>query len=211
MEEGAVNMDNLRREDWIIGGLALLLVIDLLALPWFTFGGGSVSGISLPSIDFTATDTPDGFLGILAVLAALAINADLAIERFSPDTQLPAIGGSRQTTRLVLAVAAAVFMGLKFLFHLSHFSNLGWGFWIGAVLVGALVFFAMQAHQAARAAPSAPAAPAGRSGRAATSGPPASSGPSAPSSAPAPGSPPASSAPPAQPGPQSNPSGPPEP
>ena len=62
----------------------------------------------------------------------------MLIEQVSPQTAVPAIGGSRTATRFVLALAAGLFMGLKFLFHLGHFSNLGIGFWIGAVLVIAL-------------------------------------------------------------------------
>jgi hypothetical protein len=143
-----VKLDNVTREDWIVGGLAILLLIDLLALPWFSVGGGSVAGVSIPSVDLTATDTPDGWLGILAVIATLGLLADLAIERLSPQTQVPAIGNSRQMTRFVLAAAAAVFMALKFLFHINHFSDLGFGFWAGAVLVAALLVLAMQAHRA---------------------------------------------------------------
>ncbi len=29
--------DALSREDWLVGGLALLLAIDLLFLPWFSY------------------------------------------------------------------------------------------------------------------------------------------------------------------------------
>ena len=46
-----MNVDNVRRDDWIVGGLALLLLLDLLILAWFSFGGtvtvGSTS-ISFP-------------------------------------------------------------------------------------------------------------------------------------------------------------------
>jgi hypothetical protein len=51
---------------------------------------------------------------------------------------VPTIGGSRATTRLALAGAAAVFIALKFLFHV-HFSLFGSGFWAAVVLTGALV------------------------------------------------------------------------
>jgi hypothetical protein len=141
-----VNLDNVRRDDWIIGGLALVLIIDLVSFPWFSLGGGSVGGISLPSFDLSGTDAPDGWLGILAVIALIALIADLAIERFSPQTQIPEIGGSRTMTRFVLAAAAAGFMALKFLFHIGHIGDLGWGFWLGALLAIGLVFLAMQAR-----------------------------------------------------------------
>ena len=90
----------------------------------------------------------------------------------SPQTAVPAIGGSRTNTRFVLALATALFMALKFVFHIGHFSNLGIGFWIGLVLVIALVYFALQARNAttvARPRRTGPAAPTGGSG---SSGPP---------------------------------------
>ncbi len=142
-------LDKLTREDRILGGLSLLLVISLLFFPWFS--------LSLGPLTYTTTGTgdPDGWLGILAVLAALALIVDLAIERFSPQTTLPALGGGRTATRFVLAAAAAVFVILKFLFHIGHVSDLGWGFWLSAILVVALVYFALQARGGGVSMPSA--------------------------------------------------------
>ncbi len=34
-----MSTEKVPRRDWILGGIALLLVIDLLELPWFTVGG----------------------------------------------------------------------------------------------------------------------------------------------------------------------------
>jgi hypothetical protein len=168
-----VNVDNVRRDDWVVGGLALLLVLDLLILAWFSFGGTVTVGSTSITVggSLTATDAPDGWLGVLAVISAILIIIDLGIEQLSPQTAVPAVGGSRTVTRLVLALATALFMGLKFLFHLGHFSNLGIGFWIGAVLVIALVYFAIQARNATLVAPRRAAGPP------APSGPPGSSGP----------------------------------
>ncbi len=137
-----MNVENVSREDWILGGLALLLVIDLLFLPWFS--------ISVGPFSFTATATadPDGWLGILAVLVTIGFIADLAIERFSPQTTLPAIGSSRIHTRFILACVAAVLLLLKFLFQISHFGDLGFGFWLALVLTVGLVYFALQARSA---------------------------------------------------------------
>jgi hypothetical protein len=129
-------MDKLSRDDLIVGGLALLLVIDLLFLPWFSYGPFSLS----------ATDAPDGWAGILAVLAAIAVLADLLIERLSPQTTLPNFGGSRTTTRLYLAIGAAVFVALKFVFNI-HFSLFGFGFWAGIVLTALLCVATLRASQ----------------------------------------------------------------
>jgi len=91
-----MKVEDLSRGDWIFGGIGLLLVLDLLLLPWFSIDVGPFTLTS------TATGSPDGWLGVLAVLAALAVIADLAIERLSPQTQLPTIGNSRTQTRFVL-------------------------------------------------------------------------------------------------------------
>jgi hypothetical protein len=137
-----VNTANVSRDDWILGGVALLLIIDLLFLPWFSISAGPIS------FSLTATDAPDGWLGILAVLAALALIADLGIERLSPQTTLPNIGGSRVMTRFVIGMAVAVFVVLKFLFQI-HFSDFGFGFWLGIVLTAGLVYLLLQTRNAA--------------------------------------------------------------
>jgi hypothetical protein len=171
-----VNLDNVAREDWIVGGLALLLAIFLLILPWFDLSVGPFSAT------FSATSAPDGWLGILAFIAALAIVADLAIERFSPQTQIPAIGNSRTNTRFILALAVAAFVALKFLFHI-HFSLFGWGFYVDVIVTAALVYFAMQMRTATAPGGGRPARPVGTP----TAGtPPAGTPP--PSAGPGPGS-----------------------
>jgi hypothetical protein len=99
-------------------------------------------------------------LGILAAIAVIALIADLAIERLSPQTALPNIGGSRTTTRFVLAGVAAGLLFLKFLFHINHFSDLGFGFWAALVLTAGLVVATMRAKQGQTIMPSGPAGPA---------------------------------------------------
>jgi hypothetical protein len=138
-------LESVSREDWTIGGVALLLVITLLFLPWFSVSIGPFT------VSTTATGDPDGWLGILAVLTAVALIADLAVERFSPSTELPVMMGSRAGTRFLLAAITAGFVALKFLFHV-HFSYFAFGFYAAVILSGALVFFAMQARNAAGAA-----------------------------------------------------------
>jgi hypothetical protein len=128
-----MSLEKLSRDDMIVGGVALLAVISLLFFPWFSFSAGPYS------VSTSGTGSPDGFLGVLAMLCALAVLADLLIERMAPDTKLPAIQGSRTMTRFVLAAACAVLIVLKFLFHI-HFNYFGWGFYFDVVAVGVLVF-----------------------------------------------------------------------
>jgi hypothetical protein len=174
-----VQLEKLQRDDWIVGGLALVLVFDLLVFGWFslpstatlTFRGATVAfgGGSL-----TATDTPDGWLGLLAVLSLLAVMVDLALERLSPETHVPVVGGSRAATRYALAVAATACLALKFLLHIGEFSNLGLGFWFGAILAGALVYLTAQARQGLPVVPGERQGPPAASGESrGAAGPPA--------------------------------------
>jgi len=135
-----MRFDALSRNDWIVGGLALLLAIDLLFLPWFSFSFGPIS------VTTTATGSLDGWTAILAVLVLLALLADVLIERLSPQTTLPNLGGSRTATRFRLAVIAAAFVALKFLLHI-HFSDFGFGFYAAVVICAALVYATMRLSQ----------------------------------------------------------------
>jgi hypothetical protein len=141
-----VKFDSVSRDDWILAGVALLLVIDLLFLPWFSisFSVGPVSA----SASLTATDAPDGAFGILAVLSAVVLIADLGMERLSPGTALPNIGGSRTQTRFILACVTALFVALKFVFNI-HFSDFGFGFYLAVVLTAGLVWVAYQTRSGA--------------------------------------------------------------
>ena len=80
---------------------------------------------------------------MLAVLATLALIADLALEHVSPDTQMPSIEGSRTQTRFVLAGRCGAAGGEVHVLNLSHIGDLGSGFWFGAVVAAALVYAAM--------------------------------------------------------------------
>jgi hypothetical protein len=137
---GQIARDSLARfsrEELILGALGAALAIDLLFLPWFEFG---VEGSSF-SASSSATQYPDGWLGVIALLAVLALIADLVVERLAPHVQVPSIAGGRAGTRFAIALIAAAGVILKFLFHV-HFSIFGAGFWLGALLTGGLVFFA---------------------------------------------------------------------
>lgn len=127
------------RDDLFELVLALALVIGLFAFPWFsiTVDVGSVSLTARA----TAVDAPDGWAGVIAAVAALAVVADLGIERLSPSTALPMPGGSREATRFGLAAIAAALVAVKFLLNI-HFTWFGWGFYADVVLAGALAYVA---------------------------------------------------------------------
>ncbi|HEY4827444.1 MAG TPA: hypothetical protein VIH85_11775 [Solirubrobacteraceae bacterium] len=137
-------LDKFTREELLLAGVALLLAIDLLFLPWFDISVG-FGGLTL-SVTSTATGSPDGWLGILGVLASLALLADLALERLSA-AQLPTVGGNRATTRVALAVVAAACVAVKFILNV-HFDWFGAGFWGAAGLSVALVVLATRIRDA---------------------------------------------------------------
>jgi hypothetical protein len=132
--------DALSRDDWIVGGIALLLAIDLLFLPWFSVSVGPYSATT------TATGSFDGWTAVIAMLASVALLVDLLIERLSPQTTLPNLGGSRTATRFRLAVIAVGFVALKFVLHI-HFGWFGVGFYAAVVLCVALIVATMRIGQ----------------------------------------------------------------
>jgi len=122
----------LTKIEWIVGGLAAFLVIDLLVFPWVD--------VSIGPIDFTSSGTgaPDGALGVIGMLAALAFAVDLGIQKFA-SMELPMLGGSRERTRLIFAAVATGCIWLKFLLHVSHTGDLGYGAWLALVASVGLV------------------------------------------------------------------------
>jgi hypothetical protein len=133
-----MDLSKFTREELILAGVAILLAFDLLFLPWFEVSIG-LGSLEL-SASSTGTGAPDGWLGVLGVLACLALVGDLVLERAS-NANLPAIGGTRAATRLALAIFAAVCVALKFLLNV-HFDLFGFGFWAALVLSVALVVLA---------------------------------------------------------------------
>jgi hypothetical protein len=133
-----MDLSKFTRDELILAGVAILLVLDLLFLPWFEVSIG-LGALEL-SASSTGTGAPDGWLGVLGVLASLALVADLALDRLTT-ANLPAIGGTRGATRLALAIFAAACVALKFLLAV-HFNLFGFGFWAAVVLSVVLVVFA---------------------------------------------------------------------
>jgi hypothetical protein len=136
-----LHLERLSGEDWVLATVGSLLVLDLLVLPWFSFGATISVGSTAVSIggSLTAVDAPDAWLGVLALLACAFLVADLGFERLSPERRVPSIAADRKTTRYVLACVAAGLIALKFLFHIGRFGELALGFWLAVLLVAALV------------------------------------------------------------------------
>ena len=128
-----MDLAKLSREDTILGVLGIFLVIDLLFLPWYS-ASVTVFGATFTS-SASATSSPYAIWGVLALLTAIAFLVDLAVDRFT-GAEMPAISGSRATTRTVLAGVTLGFMAIKFL---AHVGNFGYGFWLGMIAAIAMV------------------------------------------------------------------------
>ncbi len=79
------------RDEPMLGGVALLLAIDLLFLPWFEVSVG-IGSVTL-SASSTATGSPDGWLGVLGVRSS------------SSSTSTSACSGSASGARSCLSAA----------------------------------------------------------------------------------------------------------
>jgi hypothetical protein len=137
------SFETVSRDEWIVAGLGVLLALDLLFLPWqeYTVTAGAQS----VSISNTATGPPSGWLGVLALLAVVALLVDIAIERLSPHTQVPVIGRGRANTRYVLAVVAVALLAFKLLLNFGSAGGLGF---LGVLVFGgALVWVSQRLHE----------------------------------------------------------------
>jgi hypothetical protein len=125
-----VDLSKLSREDWMVGWGALLLIIDLLFLPWHSVSGFGVSA------DFSGTDAPGSIWGVLALIVTIVVLVDLALARFSPETQLPTTQLGRDMTRAAAAALALLLVVIKLIDNTSY---LAWGTWVGIVLAVVVV------------------------------------------------------------------------
>jgi hypothetical protein len=138
-----VDLSKLTRDDWLVGGGGILLLIDLLFLAWHHESATLGNGVSF-SASQAATSAPDGIWGVLALLVAIAVVVDLALALFSPQTQLPTTQLGRSMTRCAAAGAVLLLLLIKLIAHTSY---LGLGAYLGLVLAVAMVAGAYSAAQ----------------------------------------------------------------
>jgi hypothetical protein len=116
-----VDFSKLSREDAMVLGGGIVLIIGLFAFAWY-----SVAGFT-----FAATSSPYAIWGIFALIVTIAIVLDLALARFSPQTQLPTTQLGRDMTRVVACGVLLLFLFIKFIAHVGDF---GWGFFVDVIL-----------------------------------------------------------------------------
>ena len=116
-----MDFSKLSREDWMVGGGAIVLIIDILFLAWHSVGPFDLSG----------TDSPGGIWGVLALIVTIAVVVDLALARFSPSTVVPTTQLGRDMTR---AAAAGLVLLLVLIKLIDSTSFLAYGTWVGIIL-----------------------------------------------------------------------------
>jgi len=124
-----VDFAKLSREDWMVGGGGLVLLVGLLVFPWFqatTFGY---------TYKTEATDGPGMGWAVIALVILFAVVLDLGLARFSTATTLPTTKYGREMTRALAVGAIVVLMFIRFLWHVGDF---GWGFYVDVILLAAV-------------------------------------------------------------------------
>lgn len=125
-----MDLSKLTLADKIIGATGIILVIDLLVLPWHSWDFGPVS--------FTRTglQSPGSFWGILAFLLAIAVVAVVAVTRFTT-TKLPDLPVALNQAIFFGAIAVLVLLLLKLV---TKTENLGFGSYLGVLLAAGLTY-----------------------------------------------------------------------
>ena len=121
-----MDFSKLSREDLMVAAGGIVLVIGLLAFPWFSVSVGPFSYTS------AATSSTGGIWAVLAMIVLIAVIVDLLLARFSPQTTLPTTALGRDMTRVAAVALVVLLMLIKLI---SHIGNYGWGFYVDIILL----------------------------------------------------------------------------
>ena len=120
--------------DRVVGGAGVVLLVDLLFLPWHHVEVGF--GTFTASADRTAIESPDAAIGWLAVLLTAAMVAHIVLVRFT-DVQLPELGLPWSQISMIGGFATLAALLLKLLAETDY---LGYGAWVGLALGAAMAY-----------------------------------------------------------------------
>jgi hypothetical protein len=129
--EAIVDLSRLTLADKIIGATGLLLVIDLLFLPWHDIDLGP-----LGSVTRSAVESPNGFWGVLALLLTIAVIAVLVVTRLT-ETKLPELPVPLERAIFIGTIAVLALLLLKLVIETDA---LGFGAWLGILLAAGMVY-----------------------------------------------------------------------
>ena len=140
-----MNIDNIKklpRSQQIIAASGLLLLIDLLFLPWHRVTVG-IPGLAEVSASRSAVQSPIAFLGFLAFLGAAALVAHVVVSEFT-EVELPELPVTWGRADLIASVTVAGLLLLKLVLKPDH---LGIGAWMGLLLAAALAYGGVRRYQ----------------------------------------------------------------
>ena len=134
-----MDLSKMRVPDWILGGCALVLIIDLLFFPWHSIDLGPFGDVNR-----SATESPNGFWGILALLLALVVLVVVILRRLTT-VNLPELPIPWGDALFYGAIATLVVLLIKLI---AETDSLGFGAWLGILLGAGMVYGGFATKQA---------------------------------------------------------------
>lgn len=131
-----MDLTKLTKGDKIVLAAGIVLIIDLLFLPWHNIDVGSgILGISV-NVKRTGVQSPNAFWGILALLVAAVMVLQIILARFTSAT-LPTLPVPWSRVHLIAGAAALALLVIKLL---AETEFLGFGCFLGLAAGAALAF-----------------------------------------------------------------------
>jgi hypothetical protein len=125
-----MDLSKLSLSDKIIGGAGIVLLIDLLFLPWHNIDLGFVSASR------SGIESPNSFWGILALLLTIAVVAVIAVTRLTT-TSMPDLPVPLNRAIFIATIAVLALLVIKLI---SETSYLGFGAYLGILLAAGMVY-----------------------------------------------------------------------
>lgn len=138
-----MDLDKLSLSDKIIAGTGIVLLIDLLFLPWHSVDLGPLGDYSRSGVE-----SPNSFWGIVALLLTIAVVAVTVVRVFKPETKLPDLPVTWDRAIFFGAAATLAVLLLKLVLETDY---LGFGAWLGILLAAGMTYGGYLKFQAEKA------------------------------------------------------------
>jgi hypothetical protein len=131
-----MDFNKLTKGERIVLIAGVLLIIDLLFLPWHRIKIGSVLGVSVPAVSRTGVQSPNGGYGVLALIVVLVMIGQIVAAKFTT-AKLPNPPVPWERVHLIAGAVVAALLVLKLVVETDF---LGIGAWLGVILGGAVAY-----------------------------------------------------------------------